>query len=75
MTSLNFRSLDLNLLRVFDEVMAERSLARAAHSSLTSRQSATPPAPARRAGGRAGGTQWPWCGAYAPRAGAVATGA
>lgn len=28
---LNFRSLDLNLLRVFDEVMAERSLTRAAH--------------------------------------------
>ena len=32
MTShLNFRSLDLNLLRVFDEVMAERSLTKAAH--------------------------------------------
>ena len=31
MTTLNFRSLDLNLLRVFDEVMAERSLTRAAH--------------------------------------------
>jgi DNA-binding transcriptional LysR family regulator len=32
----NFRSLDLNLLRVFDEVMAERSLTRAAHNlSLT----------------------------------------
>jgi len=30
MTPLNFRSLDLNLLRVFDEVMAERSLTRAA---------------------------------------------
>ena len=29
--SLNFRSLDLNLLRVFDEVMSERSLTRAAH--------------------------------------------
>lgn len=29
--ALNFRSLDLNLLRVFDEVMAERSLTRAAH--------------------------------------------
>ncbi|MCW5254875.1 LysR family transcriptional regulator [Verminephrobacter aporrectodeae subsp. tuberculatae] len=28
---LNFRSLDLNLLRVFDEVMAQRSLTRAAH--------------------------------------------
>lgn len=28
---LNFRSLDLNLLRVFDEVMSERSLTRAAH--------------------------------------------
>lgn len=27
----NFRTLDLNLLRVFDEVMAERSLTRAAH--------------------------------------------
>ena len=26
-----FRNLDLNLLRVFDEVMAERSLTRAAH--------------------------------------------
>ena len=26
----NFRTLDLNLLRVFDEVMAERSLTRAA---------------------------------------------
>ena len=36
MTALNFRSLDLNLLRVFDEVMAERSLTRAAHKlSLT----------------------------------------
>lgn len=31
MVPLNFRSLDLNLLRVFDEVMAERSLTRAAH--------------------------------------------
>ena len=31
MSSLNFRTLDLNLLRVFDEVMAERSLTRAAH--------------------------------------------
>ncbi len=31
MTPLNFRALDLNLLRVFDEVMAERSLTRAAH--------------------------------------------
>lgn len=31
MTELNFRSLDLNLLRVFDEVMSERSLTRAAH--------------------------------------------
>ncbi|MDR2327337.1 MAG: LysR family transcriptional regulator [Acidovorax sp.] len=30
MTPLNFRTLDLNLLRVFDEVMAERSLTRAA---------------------------------------------
>ena len=29
--SLNFRALDLNLLRVFDEVMSERSLTRAAH--------------------------------------------
>jgi DNA-binding transcriptional LysR family regulator len=29
---LNFRTLDLNLLRVFDEVMAERSLTRAAKS-------------------------------------------
>ena len=36
MDTLNFRSLDLNLLRVFDEVMAERSLTRAAHKlSLT----------------------------------------
>ena len=32
MASLNFRSLDLNLLRVFDEVMAERNLTRAAHN-------------------------------------------
>lgn len=32
MAPLNFRSLDLNLLRVFDEVMAERSLTRAAHN-------------------------------------------
>ena len=33
---LNFRTLDLNLLRVFDEVMAERSLTRAARNlSLT----------------------------------------
>src|SRR5256885_16602641 len=31
MSALNFRTLDLNLLRVFDEVMAERSLTRAAH--------------------------------------------
>ncbi|WP_027014402.1 LysR family transcriptional regulator [Comamonas composti] len=30
MTPVNFRALDLNLLRVFDEVMAERSLTRAA---------------------------------------------
>ena len=30
MTPLNFRSLDLNLLRVFDEVMTERNLTRAA---------------------------------------------
>ncbi|ADU97896.1 LysR family transcriptional regulator [Alicycliphilus denitrificans] len=30
MPSLNFRTLDLNLLRVFDEVMAERNLTRAA---------------------------------------------
>ena len=29
---LNFRTLDLNLLRVFDEVMAERSLTKAAHN-------------------------------------------
>jgi len=28
---MNFRTLDLNLLRVFDEVMAERNLTRAAH--------------------------------------------
>lgn len=35
-TRLNFRSLDLNLLRVFDEVMAERSLTKAANKlSLT----------------------------------------
>jgi len=36
MNSANFRTLDLNLLRVFDEVMAERSLTRAARNlSLT----------------------------------------
>ncbi|GKS76156.1 LysR family transcriptional regulator [Acidovorax sp. SUPP950] len=36
MLPLNFRSLDLNLLRVFDEVMTERNLTRAAHKlSLT----------------------------------------
>lgn len=36
MTPLDFRHLDLNLLRVFDEVMAERSLTRAAEKlSLT----------------------------------------
>lgn len=36
MANFNFRSLDLNLLRVFDEVMVERSLTRAAHNlSLT----------------------------------------
>ncbi len=36
MNTLNFRTIDLNLLRVFDEVMAERSLTRAAHNlSLT----------------------------------------
>lgn len=35
-TPSSFRTLDLNLLRVFDEVMAERSLTRAAHNlSLT----------------------------------------
>ena len=35
-STFSFRSLDLNLLRVFDEVMAERSLTRAAHNlSLT----------------------------------------
>lgn len=32
MAALNFRTFDLNLLRVFDEVMAERSLTRAAHN-------------------------------------------
>jgi DNA-binding transcriptional LysR family regulator len=31
MNDLNFRTFDLNLLRVFDEVMAERNLTRAAH--------------------------------------------
>ena len=31
MNQVNFRTLDLNLLRIFDEVMAERSLTRAAH--------------------------------------------
>lgn len=31
-TQLNFRTLDLNLLRVFDEVMAEKSLTRAARN-------------------------------------------
>jgi DNA-binding transcriptional LysR family regulator len=31
-TQPNFRTLDLNLLRVFDEVMAERSLTKAAHN-------------------------------------------
>ena len=36
MNTINFRTLDLNLLRVFDEVMAERSLTRAAQNlSLT----------------------------------------
>jgi DNA-binding transcriptional LysR family regulator len=36
LSPLNFRTLDLNLLRVFDEVMAERSLTRAARNlSLT----------------------------------------
>lgn len=36
MSSVNFRTFDLNLLRVFDEVMAERSLTRAARNlSLT----------------------------------------
>ena len=36
MNSTNFRTLDLNLLRVFDEVMAERNLTRAARNlSLT----------------------------------------
>lgn len=30
--NLNFRTLDLNLLRVFDEVMTERNLTRAAHN-------------------------------------------
>lgn len=32
MNERNFRNLDLNLLRVFDEVMAERNLTRAAHN-------------------------------------------
>lgn len=32
MNDRNFRTLDLNLLRVFDEVMAERNLTRAAHN-------------------------------------------
>ncbi len=32
MMSINFRTLDLNLLRVFDEVMAERNLTRAARN-------------------------------------------
>jgi DNA-binding transcriptional LysR family regulator len=32
MNQLNFRTLDLNLLRVFDEVMTERNLTRAAHN-------------------------------------------
>ena len=32
MMNINFRTLDLNLLRVFDEVMAERSITRAAHN-------------------------------------------
>jgi DNA-binding transcriptional LysR family regulator len=32
MNETNFRTLDLNLLRVFDEVMAERNLTRAAHN-------------------------------------------
>jgi DNA-binding transcriptional LysR family regulator len=32
MNNLNFRTLDLNLLRVFDEVMTERNLTRAAHN-------------------------------------------
>lgn len=32
MNAPNFRTLDLNLLRVFDEVMAERNLTRAAHN-------------------------------------------
>ena len=35
MNELNFRTLDLNLLRVFDEVMAERNLTRAAHNLAT----------------------------------------
>lgn len=35
MNELNFRTLDLNLLRVFDEVMAERNLTRAAHNLST----------------------------------------
>ncbi len=32
MARINFRTLDLNLLRVFDEIMAQRSLTRAAHN-------------------------------------------
>ena len=32
MMNVNFRTLDLNLLRVFDEVMAERNLTRAARN-------------------------------------------
>ena len=32
--NLNFRTLDLNLLRVFDQVMADRNLTRAARSLI-----------------------------------------
>ena len=40
MNELNFRTLDLNLLRVFDEVMTERNLTRAAHNLATTQPAA-----------------------------------
>jgi hypothetical protein len=46
--------LDLNLLRVFDEVMAERSLTRAAHKLAITQPASATPARLREPGRRAG---------------------
>ena len=45
---MNFRNLDLNLLKVFDAVMAERNLTRAAERLAMTPPPASPTAPDRR---------------------------